>query len=64
LNIDNYNCYVKLLIRGQTSESFSMKTHPPQAPYRDQVERIKEFSRQTYGRQRDEVEREILERHS
>ncbi len=64
LNLDNYNCYVKLLINGATSMPFSMKTFPPTKGDREIADIIKEISRTKYGRPRDEVEREIIESHS
>ncbi len=63
LNIDNFNCYVKLLIKGQTSPSFSMKSYPSGKGEKEVAEMIKEISRTKYGRPREEVEREIVERH-
>ncbi len=60
LNIDNYNCYVKLLINGATSVPFSMKTLPPEKGDREIAEIIKEISRTTYGRPRAEIEQEII----
>lgn len=63
LNIDNYNCYVKLLIAGHTSSPFSMKTYPPERGDRTIAETIKEISRVKYGRPREEVEREIEKLH-
>lgn len=64
LNLDNYNCYVKLLINGATSTPFSMKTFPPAKGDREIAEIIKEISRTKYGRPREEVEREIVENQS
>ena len=64
LNIDNFNCYLKLLIRGATSPSFSMKIYPPHKIDREVYETVKEISRAKYGRPREEVEKEIIERHS
>lgn len=63
LNIDNFNCYVKLLIKGQTAPSFSMKTYPSGKGDKEVIEMIKEISRTKYGRPREEVEREIVEKH-
>lgn len=63
LNIDNYNCYVKLLIRGQTSPPFSMRTYPPEKGDRESAQIIKEISRTKYGRSREEVEEEIIKKH-
>jgi len=64
LNLDNYNCYVKLLINGATSTPFSMKTFPPTKGDKEIAEIIKEISRTAYGRPRDEIEREIIANHS
>ncbi len=64
LNLDNYNCYVKLLINGATSTPFSMKTFPPTKGDREIAEIIKEISRTTYGRPRQEIEQEIIASHS
>lgn len=63
LNIDNFNCYLKLLIRGSTSPSFSMKTYPPEKGNAEIAETVKEISRAKYGRAREEVEEEIIKKH-
>ena len=64
LNIDNANCYMKLLIRGQTATPFSMKTYPPEKGNQEIAVQIKELSRMKYGRPREEIEQEIIDRHS
>lgn len=63
LNIDNRNCYLKLLLNGATAPPFSLKTYPPQKGDTAQAEVIKEISRTKYGRPRAEVEAEIVSRH-
>ncbi len=63
LNIDNHNCYVKLLIGGHTTQSFNMKTYSPQKGDPELSELAKEISRTKYGRSREEVENEIIQRH-
>lgn len=63
LNIDNYNAYMKLLIRGQTATPFSIKTYPPSAGDASVGERAKQYSRMHYGRPREEIEQEIIKRH-
>jgi len=63
LNIDNFNCYVKLLIKGSTSPPFNMRTYPPEKGDRAVAETIKEISRVKYGRPREEIEEEIIARH-
>ena len=64
MNIDNYNCYVKLLINGATSTAFSMKTFPPGIGDREIADIIKEISRTKYGRPRQEIEQEIIASHT
>lgn len=63
LNLDNYNCYVKLLVKGQTTPAFSMKTYPAAKGDREAAEIVKEISRTKYGRSREEVEEEVMERY-
>jgi hypothetical protein len=62
INIDNFNAYVKLLIHGQTSKPFNIKTLPTKAGDANLKEKLKEYSRLTYGRERQGVETEILKR--
>ncbi len=63
LNVDNRNCYVKLLINGATAQPFSMKTYAPQKGDKEAAEIIKEISRVKYARPREEIEQEIITRH-
>ncbi|MFA5099056.1 MAG: type IV secretion system DNA-binding domain-containing protein [Candidatus Paceibacterota bacterium] len=62
MNIDNYNAYAKILINGQTSKPFNIRTVAPEAGNIETGEHLKEMSRQKYGRDRQEVEDEILKR--
>ncbi len=63
LNLDNFNCYLKLLIRGQTTQPFSLKTYPPQKSEATVAQLAREISRTKYGRSREEIEAEIMRRH-
>lgn len=63
LNLDNYNCYLKLLVNGQTTQPFSLKTYPPRKSDTAVAELAREISRTKYGRSREEIEAEILKRH-
>ena len=63
LNIDNYNAYLKLLIDGQTSKPFNIKTIPPETGNPQMADYIKQLSRSKYSRPREEVEEEIRRRH-
>ena len=50
LNIDNFNCYVKLLINNQTARPFNIKIDPPQRSDPEIAQKIKELSRMKYGK--------------
>ncbi|MFY9493518.1 MAG: type IV secretion system DNA-binding domain-containing protein [Minisyncoccia bacterium] len=62
INLDNHNCYVKLMVKGQTSRPFNMKTYPPVPSNAETVKVVKNLSRLTYGQERELVEQEILAR--
>ncbi len=64
INIEKYTAYVKLLIDNTTSRPFSMKTPWPLAGEErpDMPGKLKHLSRLKYGRERDKVEAEIMER--
>ena len=62
INIDNFNALVKILINGQTSKPFNMKTLAPENGNEELAGEIKQFSRLKYGHDRQEVEEEVLKR--
>ena len=62
-NIENHNAYGKLLIQGQPSRPFSLKTYAPKEGSEHIREMVVEYSRRTYGRAREEVEAEVRARY-
>jgi len=60
MNLDNYNAYLKLLINGQPAKPFSMTTEAFYEGSREKIEKIKELSYQKYGKDRKEIEEEII----
>jgi type IV secretory pathway TraG/TraD family ATPase VirD4 len=62
LNVEQYTAYVKLLIDNTAARPFNMLTYPPQPGNPELAAAIKELSRLKYGRPRDIVSAEILER--
>lgn len=52
INIDNFNAYVKLLINGETSKPFNIKTLPSPKSNLELSNYLKEFSRDKYGLKR------------
>jgi len=63
-NIDNLNAYAKILIRGETSKPFNIKigTESWQKGSPEVSDKMKSRSREKYGKDRQEVEAEILKR--
>ncbi|PIR88279.1 MAG: hypothetical protein COU10_00080 [Candidatus Harrisonbacteria bacterium CG10_big_fil_rev_8_21_14_0_10_45_28] len=59
INIDNRNCYVRMLIDGQTSLPFNMKTVKGKDSSDEVARTAKEYSRLTYGKDRAVVQEEI-----
>ena len=64
MNVDNRNCFMKLLIASQVAPPFNMKTYPPTKGVREIAEAIKELSKLKYGRSRDIVNSEIMQKAS
>lgn len=63
MNVDNYNFFAKMLANGQPVKPFSVEALPPQEGNPGQVEKLKELSYLKYGRDRKEVESEIMEKY-
>lgn len=62
INIDNYNAYLRLMIEGKTGDGFNIKTYPPIRGNRELAENIKQLSMLKFGKNRQIVEHEILQR--
>ena len=59
LNLDNRSCYMKLLANGRPVRPFSMETLPPIKGDTGIVEKLKELSYLTYGKDKNLIEEEI-----
>ncbi|MCR4306467.1 MAG: hypothetical protein NUV42_00700, partial [Candidatus Yonathbacteria bacterium] len=57
---DNYNAYLKLLVNGRPGKPFSIETLSGAKGDRAVAESMKELSYGRYGRDRAEVEAEII----
>jgi hypothetical protein len=64
MNIDNRNAYVKLLVNGRPVAPFNIETLPPPVSPKDHVEKLKELSFLKFGRNRAEIEADIMEKYS
>ncbi|MBI2120218.1 MAG: type IV secretion system DNA-binding domain-containing protein [Parcubacteria group bacterium] len=60
IKLENRNAYMKMLINGSPGKPFNMATLPPPPGNREIVGLIKELSHLKYGRDRTEIETEIL----
>jgi len=62
VNVDNYRCFVRLLLNNELTKPFNMKTYPPSNGNQEVANALKELSRLRYGRDASIVKSEILER--
>jgi len=61
--IDNYNAYVSMLVRGQPTKPFNIATIAPEEGNMKIVDSLKQLSYLKFGRDREEVEEEIMARY-
>jgi len=63
MNVDNYNCYIKMLSQGRPVKPFSLSvTNPPKGDI-SHIDKVKELSYLKYGRDRATVEAEIMKKY-
>ncbi len=60
---DNFNAYMSMLVKGQPTKPFNIATLAPERGNPEIVDSLKELSYLRYGRDRDEVEAEIMARY-
>jgi len=63
MNIENFNAYLKFLVNGSPVEPFNIEAMRPPQGNPDIVEKIKELSYLKYGRDRAEIEDEIMRKY-
>ena len=64
IKLDNYNAYVSMLVKGQPTKPFNIQTLAPEKGDLELVDNIKELSYLKFGRPREEIEEEIMERYN
>ncbi|MFA6105302.1 MAG: type IV secretion system DNA-binding domain-containing protein [Patescibacteria group bacterium] len=62
VNVEQYTAYTKMLIDNTAARPFNMMTYPPKPGNKELAAAIKELSRLKYGRPKELVEEEIMER--
>ncbi|KND52155.1 MAG: putative Type IV secretory pathway VirD4 component [Parcubacteria bacterium C7867-003] len=63
MNIDNYNFYAKMLVDGKTAKAFNVKANPMPQGKTNVADNLKQLSYLTYGGDREEIEKNILEKY-
>jgi hypothetical protein len=62
VNLDNFNLIIKMMINNKTSSPFKVKALAPTKGRSEIVDAIKKISKLKYSRQREIVEKEIIQR--
>jgi hypothetical protein len=62
VNVDNYQGFARILVNNVLTKPFNIKTYPPTRGDREIANALKELSRLKYGRDKNIVNREIMER--
>ncbi len=63
MNIDNLNCYAKLLIDGKPARPFNIEVPFPPDVDKSHLEQLKQLSNLKYGRDRAEIEEEVARKY-
>jgi len=63
MNIDNFNAYIKMLVRGIPSKPFNIRAALPPPSTGVDIKAVQELSYLKYGRNKDEVEAEIMKKY-
>jgi hypothetical protein len=63
IKLENLNCYIKMLVNGMPVKPFNSHTPFPPRGNTDFAEKLKELSYLKFGRDRADIEEEILERY-
>ncbi len=63
LKIDNYNCYMKMLMNGRPVPPFNLATLPPEKGTPEIVEQLKQLSYLKFGRDRETVDGAIMSKY-
>lgn len=62
IKLDNRHAIISMLVNGQPAKPFNLRTEDYMPGNKDIIQPLKELSYMSYGRPRDEVEAEIMER--
>lgn len=60
MKLDNFNAYMSMLVEGQPTKPFNLRTLAPEKGNPELVENLKQLSYMKYGRDHEEIESEIM----
>lgn len=63
MKVENFNCFVKVLMNGKPVPPFSLATYPPPIGNPEIVEQVKQLSYLKYGRDRKTVDDAIMKKY-
>lgn len=63
IKLENRNAYLRLLVNGQPVKPFNIETLPPEKGNPEIVAKLKELSYMRYGKQREEIDAEIMSKY-
>jgi hypothetical protein len=63
MNIDNFNCYLKMLAKGAPIKPFNIRAMRPAEGDKEKLEALKELSYLKFGRPQEEVNDEIMKKY-
>ncbi len=63
INIENRNAYIKMLVHGRPVPPFNIECYPPPPGDKSKVDKLKELSYLKFGKDRAEIEAEIMEKY-
>jgi hypothetical protein len=64
MNVENRNAYLKILVNGKPVRPFNIETAPPPQGNKDHLDALKELSYLRFGKDRTNVEAEIMEKYA
>jgi hypothetical protein len=64
IKLENLNCYIKMLMNGMPVKPFNSHTPFPPKGSPEMAGKLKELSYLKFGREREEVEQEIMDRYN
>ena len=63
MNVDNHQAHIKLLMDGKPVKPFTLQTYAPDSGTPEWGDQLKQYSKQLYGGNREEIESHIMQKY-